>query len=97
MSLDGGGWNVVGRGSGMRVGAGADGIGLGVVVLEGSVVVGVGMAMVSCEEDEGVGFVRGSSGMMSIGVAGLSSRGRELEPRYGGCRRELERRVVGAG
>ena len=63
----------------MRVGAGPDGVGVGVVVLEGSVVVGVGMAMGSCEEDVGVGFVRGTSGMMSIGVAvsaGLSSRGR---------------------
>ena len=61
--------------------------------------VGVGMAMGSCEEDEGVGFVIGSSGKMSIGVAvvaGLSSRGRELELKYGGTRRELERRVVGA-
>ena len=44
-SLDGGGWNVVGRGSGMRVGAGPDGVGVGVVVWEGSVVVGVGLAM----------------------------------------------------
>ena len=55
--------------------------------------VGVGMAMGSCEEDEGTGFVRGTSGVMSIGVAvlaGLSSRGRELELRYGGPRRELE-------
>ena len=62
--------------------------------------VGVGMAMWSCEEDDGVGFVRGASGVMSIGVAvlaGLSSRCRELELRYGGPRRELERRVVGAG
>ena len=62
--------------------------------------VGVGMAMGSCEVDVGVGFVRGSSGMISIGVAvvaGLSSRGLELEIRYGGPRRELERRVVGAG
>ena len=62
--------------------------------------VGVGMAMGSCEEDERVGFVRGTSGMMSICVAvlaGLSSRGRELELRYGGPRRELERRVVGVG
>ena len=44
--------------------------------------VGVGMAMGSCEEDERVGFVRGTSGMMSIGVAvvsGYSSCGRELE------------------
>ena len=62
--------------------------------------VGVGLAMGSCEEDGGVGFVGDTSGMMSIGVAvlaGLSSRGRELELRYGGPLRELERRVVGAG
>ena len=84
---------MVGRGSGKLVAAGPDGIGVGVVVREGSVVVGVGIAMGGCEVDVGVGFVRGASCMMYIGVAvvaGLSSRGLELDLRYGGPRRVLE-------
>ena len=99
-SCDGGGWKVVGRGSGIRVGAGPDGVGVGVVVCERSVVVGVGLAMrfcVGCTDADVAGKL---SGMMSIGVAvlaGLSSRGRELELRYECPRRETERRVVGVG
>ena len=58
-------------------------VGVGVVVWEGTVVVDVGLATGSWEEDDGVGLVRGSSGMMSIGVAvsGLVSCGRDLELR----------------
>ena len=58
-------------------------VGVGVVVWEGTVVVDVGLATGSWEEDEGVGLVRGSSGMMSISVAvsGLVSCYRELELR----------------
>ena len=78
-----GGWKVVGRGSGFRGWAGPDVVGVGVGVWEGTVVVDVGLATGSWGEDEGVGLVRGSSGMMSIGVAvsGLASCGRELELR----------------
>ena len=74
---------MVGRGSGFRGWAGPDVVGVGVGVWEGTVVVDVGLATGSWEEDEGVGLVRGSSGMMSIGVAvsGLVSCGRELELR----------------
>ena len=78
-----GGWNAVGRGSGFRGWAGPDVVGVGVGVWEGTVVVDVGLATGSWEEDECVCLVRGSSGMMSIGVAvsGLASCGRELELR----------------
>ena len=56
-------------------------VGVCVGVWEGTVGVDVGLATGSWEEDEGFGLVRGSSGMMSIGVAvsGLGSCGRELE------------------
>ena len=72
---------MVGRGSGFRGWAGPEVVGVGVVVWEGTVVVDVGLATGSWEEDEGVGLVRGSSRMISIGVAvlGLVSCGRELE------------------
>ena len=58
-------------------------VGVGVVVWEGTVVVDGGLATGSWEEDEDVGSVRGSSRMISIGVAvlGLVSCGRELELR----------------
>ena len=58
-------------------------VGVGVVVWEGTVVVDVGLATGSWEEDEGVGLVRGSSGMMSIGVgvSGHASCSLELELR----------------
>ena len=56
----------------MRVTAGPDGVGVGVVVWVGSVAVGVGMTMGCWMEDVDVGVVGGSSGMMSIGVAGVS-------------------------
>ena len=71
---------MVGRGSGFRGWAGPDVVGVDVGVWEGTVVVGVGLATGSWEEDESVGLLRGSSGMMSIGVAvlGLVSCGREL-------------------
>ena len=61
--------------------------------------VDVGLATGSWEEDEGVGLVRGSSWMISIGVAvlGLVSCGRELELSQAGPRRGRELRVVGAG
>ena len=74
---------MVGRGSGFRGWAGSDVVGVGVVVWEGTAVIDVGLATGSWDEDEGVGLVRGSSGMMSIGVAvsGLVSCGRELELR----------------
>ena len=74
---------MVGRGSGFRGWAEPDVVGVGVGVWEGTVAVDVGLATGSWEEDEGVGLVRGSSGMMSIGVAmsGLVSCGRELELR----------------
>ena len=79
-SLDGGGWNVVGRGSGKRVAAGLpDGVGVGVVVWEGSVVVGVGWAMRFCVGGTDADLAGRSSGMISIGVAvvsGHSSCGR---------------------
>ena len=62
-------------------------------------VVDVGLATGSWEDDEGVGLMRGSSGMISIGVAvlGLVSCGRELEFSQAGPRRGRELRVVGAG
>ena len=63
--------------------SGSDVVGVGVSVWEGTVLVDVGLATGSWEEDEGVGLVRGFSGMMSIGVAvsGLASCDRELELR----------------
>ena len=72
-----------GRGSGFRGWAGPDVVGVVDGVWEGTVVVGVGLATGSWEEAEGIGLVRGSSGMMSIGVAvsGLVSCGLELELR----------------
>ena len=63
---------MVGRGSGVRVAAGPDGVGAGVVVWEGSVVVSVGLALECCERNVDVGLVGGSSGMMSIGVTVVS-------------------------
>ena len=90
---------MVGSGSGFRGWAGPDGSGVDVGVWEGTVVVGVGLATGSWEEDEGVGLLRGSSGMISIGVAvlGLVSCGRELELSQAGPRRDRELRVFGAG
>ena len=56
---------------------------MGVGVWEGTVMVDVGLALGSCEEDEGIGFVSDSSAMSSIGVAvsGLANCGRPLELR----------------
>ena len=90
---------MVGRGSGFRGWAGPDVVGVDVGVWEGAVVVDVGLATGSWEEDEGVGLWRGSSGMMSIGVAvlGLVSCGRELELSQAGPRRGRELRDVGTG
>ena len=98
-SLDGGGWKIVGRGSGFRGWAGSDGVSVGVGVWAGTVVVGVGLATGRWEEDEGVGLMGGSSWIMSIGVAvlGLVSCGRELEFSQAGPRRVRELRVGGAG
>ena len=58
-------------------------VGVGVGVWEGTEVVDVGLATGSWDEDDGVGLVRGSSGMISIGVSELAlvSCGRELELR----------------
>ena len=75
-SLDGGGWNVVGRGSGMRGSCGTVGIGVGVDVWEGSVGVGVGLAILCCVGGADTDFVGVSSVMMSIGVGSVSGRGR---------------------
>ena len=77
----------------------SNGVVVGVGVKVGSVVVGVGLATGRWEEDEGLGLLRGSSGMMSIGVAvlGLVSWGRELEFSQAGPRRGRELRVAGAG
>ena len=74
-------------------------VGVDVGVWEGAVVVDVGLATGSWEEDEGVGLLRGSSGIMSIGVAvlGLVSCGRELEFSQTGPRRGRELRDVGTG
>ena len=90
---------MVGRGSGFRGWAGHDGSGVDVGVWEGAVVVDVGLTTGSWEEDEGVGLLRGSSGIMSIGVAvlGLVSCGRELEFSQAGPRRGRELRDVGTG
>ena len=90
---------MVGRGSGFRGWAGPDGGGVDVGVWEGAVVVEVGLATGSWEEDEGLGWSRGSSGMMSIGVAvnELVSWGRELEFSQAGPRRGRELRDVGTG
>ena len=68
MSLDGGGWNVVGMGSGMRGACGPSGIGGGVDVWAGCVGVGVGLAISCCVGCADADFVEGSSVMMSIGV-----------------------------
>ena len=62
---------MVGSGSGRRGWVGSNGVGVGVGVWAGTVVVGVELATGSCEEDEGTGFVSGSSAMISIGVAVL--------------------------
>ena len=61
----------------------SDGVGVGVGVCEWTVVVDVGLALGSCEEDEGIGFVSDSSAIISIGVAvsGLASCGRPLQLR----------------
>ena len=90
---------MVGRGSGFRGCAGPAVVGVDVGVWEGAVVVGVGLATGSWEEAEVVSLVRGSSGIMSIGVAvlGLVSCGRELELSQAGPRRGRELRVVGTG
>ena len=74
-------------------------VGVGVGVWEGAVVVDVGLATGSWEEAEGIGLVRESSWIISIGVAvlGLVSCGRELELSQAGHRRGRELRVVGAG
>ena len=74
---------MVGSGSGRRGWVESDGVGVGVGVWEGTVMVDVGLALGSCEEDEGIGFVSDSSAMSSIGVAvsGLASCGRPLELR----------------
>ena len=99
-SLDGGAWNVVGRGSGMRVAAGPDGVDIGVVVWEGSVVVGVGLAKRFCVGGADAYLVWRLSGIISIGVAAVSvhaSWGRELELRYEVPRLVPVRRIGGAG
>ena len=72
---------------------------MGVGVWAGTVVVGVGLATGRWDEDDGVGLMGGSSGIMSIGVAvlGLVSWGRELEFSQAGPRRRREPRVVGSG
>ena len=90
---------MVGRGSGFRGWAGPDVVGVDVGVWEGAVVVDVGLATGGWEEDDGDGLLRGSSGMMSIGVAvlGLVSCGRELELSQAGPRRGRELRDVGTG
>ena len=90
---------MVGRGSGFRGWAGPDVVGVDVGVWEGAVVVDVGLATGSWEEDEGVGLLRGSSGIMSIVVAvlGLVSCGRELELSQAGPRRGRELLDVGTG
>ena len=72
MSLNGGVWNVVGRGSGMRVAAGPDGVGVGVVVWVGSVAVGVRLAMRFCVWCADVDLTGRLSGIISIGVAVIS-------------------------
>ena len=74
-------------------------VGVDVGVWEWAVVVGVGLAMGGWEEDEGVGLLRGSSGMMSIGVAvlGLVSCCLELEFSQADPRRVRELRVGGTG
>ena len=90
---------MVGSGSGFRGWAGPDVVGVDVGVWEGTVVVGVGLATGSWEEAEGLGLMRESSGIISIGVAvlGLVSCGRELELSQAGPRRGRALRVVGAG
>ena len=90
---------MVGRGLGFRGWVESDGVGVGVGVWAGTVVVGVGLATGRWEEDDGVGLMGGSSGIMSIGVAvlGLVSCGRELEFSQAGPRRGRELRVGGAG
>ena len=90
---------MVGSGSGRCGWVESDGVNVGVGVWAGAVVVGVGLATGSWEEDEGLGLLRGSSGMISIGVAvlGLVSWGRELEFSHVGHRRGRELRVAGAG
>ena len=90
---------MVGSGSGRRGWVESDGVGVGVGVKVGAVVVGVGLATGRWEEDDGVGLMGGSSGIMSIGVAvlGLVSCGRELEFCQAGPRRGRELRVAGAG
>ena len=72
MSLDGAGWNVVGRVSGRRVAAVPDGVGVGVVVWEGSVVVGVGLVMRFCVGGADADLAGKFSWIMSIGVAVVS-------------------------
>jgi len=75
-SLDDGGWNVVGRGSGMRVAAGPDGVGVGVDVWVVSVADGVGLAMRFCLGGADADLAESLSGIISIGVvvvSGLSS------------------------
>ena len=74
-------------------------VGVDVGVWEGTVVVGVGLATGGWEEAEGIGLMRESSGIISIGVAvlGLVSCGLELELSQAGPRRGRELRVVGAG
>ena len=90
---------MVGGGSGFRGWAGPAVVGVVDGVWEGTVVVGVGLATGSWEEAEGLGLMRESSGIISIGVAvlGLVSCGRELELSQAGPRRGRELRVVGAG
>ena len=90
---------MVGRESGFRGWAGHDVVGVDVGVWEGTVVVGVGLATGSWEEAGGLGLMRESSGIISIGVAvlGLVSCGLELELSQAGPRRGRELRVVGAG
>ena len=63
---------MVGRGSGMRVAAGPDGVGVDVVVWEGSVAVGVGLAMRFCVGGADADLAGMLSGIISIGVAVVS-------------------------
>ena len=75
MSLDGGGWNVVGSGSGMRVAVGAVVVGVGADVWECAVGVVVGLAMSCCVGGAEADLVVGSSGMIPLVCArGLGLR-----------------------
>ena len=63
---------MVGRGSGMRVAAGPDGVGVGVVVWKWSVAVGVGLATRFCVGSADADLAGRLSVIISIGVAVVS-------------------------